>query len=73
MCGHPAVGHHWDYSQLLDVIWLCQKHHVEEHWRLGVGTVRMTEGAVIGISEPLREQIARVYSGAARCQPGTVV
>ena len=31
-CGtEPAQGHHKDYSKPLDVIWLCRKHHEEEH------------------------------------------
>ena len=24
-------GHHQDYSRPLEVRWLCQKHHMEEH------------------------------------------
>jgi hypothetical protein len=34
-CGKPnAQGHHFDYSKPLEVIWLCKKHHLEEHNRL---------------------------------------
>jgi hypothetical protein len=34
-CGSPASnGHHTDYSKPLDVVWLCRKHHDEEHARL---------------------------------------
>lgn len=32
VCGNPkSDGHHKDYSKPLDVIWLCRKHHAEEH------------------------------------------
>lgn len=31
-CGECAVeGHHPDYGKPLEVIWLCEKHHKEEH------------------------------------------
>lgn len=33
-CGKKAQAHHPDYSKPLDVIWLCSKHHAEEHKRL---------------------------------------
>jgi len=35
-CGstHKIHGHHEDYSKPLDVIWLCQKHHLERHGRI---------------------------------------
>lgn len=34
-CGAETVhGHHPDYSQPLDVIWLCPQHHKAEHKRL---------------------------------------
>lgn len=34
-CGSPVtVAHHEDYSKPLDVIWLCQKHHLQRH-RIG--------------------------------------
>lgn len=32
LCGNEkADGHHIDYSRPLDVIWLCRKHHMEQH------------------------------------------
>lgn len=32
VCGSPrSQAHHQDYSRPLDVIWLCAKHHAEEH------------------------------------------
>jgi hypothetical protein len=32
VCGDPVVdGHHPDYNESLDVIWLCKKHHKELH------------------------------------------
>jgi hypothetical protein len=35
VCGNPkTVGHHHDYAKPLDVTWLCQKHHRQEHARL---------------------------------------
>ncbi len=33
-CGEKAQAHHHDYSKPLDVVWLCVKHHNEEHKRL---------------------------------------
>lgn len=31
-CGNPkSEAHHPDYRKPLDVIWLCMKHHREEH------------------------------------------
>jgi len=30
-CGGPAEAHHPDYSQPLNVVWLCRQHHAEEH------------------------------------------
>jgi len=38
-CGSKRVhGHHHDYSKPLDVIWLCPRHHREEHARLRDGS-----------------------------------
>lgn len=35
VCGEKkSQGHHKDYSAPLDVIWLCDKHHKEEHARM---------------------------------------
>jgi len=36
VCGstHKIHGHHEDYSKPLDVIWLCQTHHLERHGRI---------------------------------------
>jgi len=31
VCGKDAEAHHPDYSQPLDVIWLCDTHHKEVH------------------------------------------
>ena len=32
ICGNEkSEGHHPDYSRPLDVVWLCNKHHVETH------------------------------------------
>lgn len=33
-----SQGHHPDYSKPLDVIWLCQKHHTQEHKRIKTNT-----------------------------------
>ncbi|WP_417070775.1 hypothetical protein [Niveibacterium terrae] len=35
ICGDKkSEAHHHDYSRPLDVLWLCDKHHKEEHVRL---------------------------------------
>jgi hypothetical protein len=35
VCGAiKTEGHHTNYSKPLDVIWLCRKHHLEEHNKL---------------------------------------
>lgn len=31
VCGGPALAHHPDYDQPLDVVWLCQPHHKQTH------------------------------------------
>lgn len=34
-CGNPdSRGHHPNYAKPLEVIWLCQAHHSEEHRRI---------------------------------------
>lgn len=34
-CGTKKVdGHHPDYNKPLEVIWLCRRHHIEEHKRM---------------------------------------
>jgi hypothetical protein len=36
ICGNPkSHGHHDNYDRPLDVVWLCQPHHVERHLSLG--------------------------------------
>lgn len=36
VCGSVNVhAHHVDYSDPLNIKWLCQRHHIEEHRRLG--------------------------------------
>jgi hypothetical protein len=35
VCGATkSEGHHPDYSDPLNVLWLCRAHHVQEHMRL---------------------------------------
>lgn len=32
MCGNPkTVGHHPDYDQPMQVVWLCEEHHNQLH------------------------------------------
>jgi len=39
-CGEEnGQGHHPDYSKPLEVVWLCQTHHSEEHKRLKENTL----------------------------------
>ena len=34
ICGtENGNAHHPDYSQPLKIVWLCQKHHAEIHWK----------------------------------------
>lgn len=36
VCGlEKSEGHHYDYTKPLFVQWLCRKHHIEEHMKLG--------------------------------------
>ncbi len=34
VCGNEAEVHHPNYNKPLEIVWLCKKHHVEEHRRL---------------------------------------
>lgn len=35
VCKNPnSQAHHTDYSNPLDVIWLCRKHHLEKHGKI---------------------------------------
>ncbi len=37
VCGSKKTdGHHPDYTKPLEVMWLCRKHHKDEHWRLSL-------------------------------------
>lgn len=31
VCGKKAFAHHEDYNKPLEVIWFCNKHHMEYH------------------------------------------
>lgn len=31
ICGKKAEGHHEDYAEPLEVIWLCRFHHSHRH------------------------------------------
>ena len=34
-CGESKTqAHHEDYSKLLDIMWLCSKHHAERHIKI---------------------------------------
>lgn len=37
ICGEPGKAHHENYSKPMEVKWLCDRHHIEEHKRLGWG------------------------------------
>lgn len=35
VCGNEkSEGHHYDYTKPLDVIWVCRKHHRQEHEKM---------------------------------------
>lgn len=37
VCGKErAEAHHPDYSKPLKIVWLCKKHHVEEHKKIKI-------------------------------------
>src|SRR5690348_8140498 len=36
-CGEDGEAHHPDYTKPLEVVWLCKKHHGEEHFRINLG------------------------------------
>jgi len=51
-----SIAHHYDYRSPLDVIWLCQQHHLDEHVRLGVGVGKDNyDYGYIGISPDLTQ------------------
>lgn len=59
VCGARAGAHHHNYALPLDVLWLCQSHHMDEHRRLGVGAEhRGMAFGNIGISPDLRDILA---------------
>ena len=40
VCGQPGThAHHEDYSQPLEVVWLCPSHHASRHYELRFATV----------------------------------
>jgi len=47
-CGNPETkGHHPDYKDEKNVIWLCSKHHYEIHRKNG--NINLIENVVIGV------------------------
>ena len=45
VCGaDDAEAHHADYAAPLDVIWLCPKHHAEQHRKVRESVASTREG-----------------------------
>lgn len=56
VCGSSeTAGHHFDYSRVLDVIWLCQSHHIKEHSILGWG--RQNVGVSVWLKSFLKGKV----------------
>lgn len=36
-----SMGHHYDYSKPLNVVWLCARHHRIEHTLVGFGARKL--------------------------------
>lgn len=47
VCGDKkSHAHHEDYAKPLDVIWLCPKHHKEEHQKMKTATLTAQQGDI---------------------------
>jgi len=56
VCGETKVeAHHPDYMDPLGIMWLCKKHHIEQHKkekaRIGCFGVIIRDGSVASVSE----------------------